>query len=490
MHSAQHIPVIVGIGQLLQRHENPLEATEPLEMMIAALKLAGEDSSVPELLKRAESIYVVRGAWDYGDPGREIARGLGITSIETVGTPFGGNFAQICVTDASLHIQSGRNGVFLITGAENGRSLGQAQRLGVKLKSTEVPGVPDRMLAEEKELIHEAERTRGLMRPSDFYALFESAIRFNNGETLAANSKRISKLWESFNTVACNNPNAWIQKPYSAQEIGFASPDNPMISFPYTRLLNANFRVDMAAGLILCSLKTARDAGVPEEKLVFLHAATEADDTAFVSTRMDLHRSPPIRIAGTRVLELARKTISEVDHVDIYSCFPSAVLIAASELDIPEDCTLSVTGGLTFGGGPLNSYVLHSIARMAEVLREDRGSTGLVSANGGLLTNHAFGIYSTESPTDGFCYENLQTQVDILPQREVVVKWEGPVTIEAYTVSYQDGKPHVGYVACLLDDGRRTWGTIEAPDILEMMTYEEFCSRSYLLNGSGKLIIN
>ena len=188
-----------------------------------------------------------------------------------------------------------------------------------------------------------------------------------------------------------------------------------MISYPYTRLMNANPRVDMAAGLILCSLATARLAGVPEEKLVFLHAATEANDSDYASTRADFHRSPAMRIAGGRALELAGKTIGQIDHVDLYSCFPSAVQVAVTELGIPEDRPLTVTGGLTFGGGPLNSYVLHSIAQMVEVVRADPGSHGLVSANGGWLAKHAFAIYSTEPQMDGFRCENLQEQVDALP---------------------------------------------------------------------------
>ncbi len=50
MSSAQEIPVLVGAGQILQRSEDPREAAEPLEMMIAALEQAGDDSGAPRLL--------------------------------------------------------------------------------------------------------------------------------------------------------------------------------------------------------------------------------------------------------------------------------------------------------------------------------------------------------------------------------------------------------------------------------------------------------
>ncbi len=490
MSSPQEIPVLVGVGQILQHLEDPREAAEPLEMMIAALERAGEDAGAPKLLQRADSIYVLRGAWGYGDPGRKLAGRLGAALAESVGTPFGGNFAQACVIDAAREIQAGRRGVVLVAGSENGRSLRQAQRQGLELRATEAPGIPDRMLAEGKPIFHEAELARGMNSASDIYAVIESAIRHARGESPKAHAERIAELWAGFNAVACGNPNAWIRKPYSASEIGRASPDNPMISYPYTRLMNANARVDMAAGLILCSLETAREAGVAEEKLVYLHAATEANDSGFLSTRADFHRSPAMQIAGGRALEIAGKTIEEIDHVDLYSCFPSAVQVAAAELGIPEGRPLTVTGGLTFGGGPLNSYTLHAIARMAEVVREDRGSTGLVSGNGGWLAKHAFAIYSAEPPNHEFRSENLQDRVDAFPLREAVVDWQGPVTVEAYTVAYRAGGARISYAACLTDDGRRTWGTLRDPAVLEAMTSEEFCGRSGRLDGGGNLSVN
>jgi acetyl-CoA C-acetyltransferase len=453
MSAAQEIPVLVGVGQVLQRLEDPRQAAEPLSMMVAALERAGQDAGAPKLLQGADSIYAVRGAWGYGDAGRVVASRLGAAPDETIGTPFGGNFAQACVIDAAREIQAGRRRVVLVTGAENGRSAGQAQRQGLELRETEAPGAPDRMVAADLPIFHDAELARGMNSASDIFAIIDSAIRHARGESLEAHAQRISELWAGFNEVAGSNPNAWIRKPHSAREIRLASPDNPMISYPYTRLMNANARVDMAAG--------------PEY----------------------FHRSPAIRISGGRVLELAGKTIEGIDHLDLYSCFPSSVQVAATELGVPEGRPLSVTGGLTFGGGPLNSYTLHAIARMAEVVREDRGSRGLVHGNGGWLAKQAFAVYSAEPPTDGFRYENLQEQMDAFPLREALVDWDGPVTIEAYTVAHRKGAPHTGHAACLTDDGRRTWGTLEAPAVLGAMMREEFCGRRGRIDGKGKLSV-
>src|SRR6185295_1835810 len=107
-----------------------------------------------------------------------------------------------------------------------------------------------------------------------------------------------------------------------------------------------------------------------------------------------------------------------VDFVDVYSCFPSAVQVAARELGLPVDDAarpLTVTGGLTFAGGPWNNYVTHSIATMAGRVRAEPGSIGLVTANGGFLTKHAVGLYGTEPPEQGFRWEDVQAEVDREP---------------------------------------------------------------------------
>ena len=102
-----------------------------------------------------------------------------------------------------------------------------------------------------------------------------------------------------------------------------------MISYPYTKLMNSNNNVEQGAGLILCSVEAARSLGVPTDRWVFPLAGTDAHDHWFVSNRADLHSSPAIRLAGARALELAGVGVDDLAHVDLYSCFPSAVQIAA-----------------------------------------------------------------------------------------------------------------------------------------------------------------
>ena len=148
------------------------------------------------------------------------------------------------------------------------------------------------------------------------------------------------------------------------------------MSLPYTKLLNSNIQTDQAAALILCSVETARALGVPRDRWVFPHAAAHAYDHWHVSERADLRSSPAIRHAGAAALAHAGTAIDEIDRFDIYSCFPSAVQISCAELGLDafgDERPLTVTGGLTFAGGPGNNYVTHSIAAMAERLRAGGG---------------------------------------------------------------------------------------------------------------------
>ena len=130
---------------------------------------------------------------------------------------------------------------------------------------------------------------------------------------------------------------------------------------------------------------------------------------------------------------------------------------------------------------------MHSIARMVELCREDQEKKGLITANGGYLTKHAFGVYSAQPPAADFQHANLQSEVDATPSRNWVVDHDGEVMIESYTVMYDQSGPAVGHAACLTADGTRTWANTEDRQLAEEMTRTEFCGRRASINGEGVL---
>ena len=171
----------------------------------------------------------------------------------------------------------------------------------------------------------------------------------------------------------------------------------------------------------------------------------------------------------------------DLAHIDLYSCFPAAVQLGAQSLGLPLDRQLTRTGGLPFSGGPWNNYVMHSIATVVSELRERAGQKGLVWANGGYATKHAFGVYSTTPPADGrFKYAYPQDEIDAMPRRELAdgADGAGTVTIEAYSVMHdRDGNPETGLAACLTADGRRTWARSAHRDLAVAMCEGEWVGR-------------
>lgn len=482
-------PVLIGYGQVNHREEiNPqTRSVEPVDLMEAAARHAA-DSRVFEAVDSIRVVNILSA--HYRDPGLLLGERIGARDFTTLYSPVGGNVPQSLLNQACLDIQRGRAGVVLLAGAETWRTRRGLKAKGGRLVwTTQDDSVPMAQVSgEDVPMAGEAEIRITLDRPAFIYPLFEQALRLARDESIEDHRRRISELWSRFNAVAVDNPHAWIRKPISAQEIAQPGPQNRMISFPYTKLMNSNNMVDQGAALILTSVEQAQRLQIPSQRWVFPHAGTDAHDTSSIAERDELHRSPAIRIGGARALELAGLGIDDVDHVDLYSCFPSAVQVAAAELGLSADDParpLTVTGGLTFAGGPWSNYVMHSIATTAELLVANPGRRALITANGGYLTKHSFGVYSTEPPAE-FRWEDVQSAVDREPTRDALVQWEGVGTIEAWTTPFdRDGQPEKAFVAVLTPDGSRTLAVIADPAGAQASVSEDIGGAKVAVSADG-----
>lgn len=483
-------PVLIGAGQLSQRVDEGEPPLEPAALIAEALRRAAEDAGVgAPALTGADAVHIVSLlSWRYRDPGLLVAQLVGAEPRDTSVSGMGGNSPQTLVNQACLAIQAGEADLVLLGGAETWRTRASNRKAGTDLGWTQqgedVPAA--RASTEDVALSAPGEQARGVLLPIQVYPLFEQAHRIEVGRGLDEHLVVMSELWARFSEVAATNPHAWIQQAYSAEDIRTPSASNRMIGFPYTKMMNSNNAVEQGAGVILCSAERAEALGVPRDRWVFPYSGADSHDHYFVSERDHLGRSPAIRLAGRAALDLAGVTAADLGHVDLYSCFPSAVEIAARELGLDIERPLTVTGGLSFAGGPWNNYVMHSIATMAGVLRDDPGSVGLVTANGGFITKHAFGVYGTEPPATPFRHAEPQAEVDALPRRELCEDPDGEVAIEAWTVMHdREGAPETGILTGLLDDGRRAWGVSTEPGVAKQMVTEDLAGRRARLRPDG-----
>lgn len=481
-------PVIVGGGQWSNRVDRGDDPVEPVDLIAEAFRRAATDSGTPHprtLLAAADAIWVIEMfSWRYPDPGALIGKRLGAQPADTARSPVGGNEPQALVTQACRAVTAGDAELVLIGGAEAWRSRNNPGGEALGWTPNDGPHTPPtaRRTGEDAPLNHPAEIAQQIYMPTQVYPLFEQALRHHWGRNVDDHLMAVSELWSRFSQVAAANPHAWSDEAMTPEAIRTPGPDNRWVGWPYTKVMNSNLAVEQGAGLIVTTAERAAAFGVPRDRWIFPLAAAEANDHYAVSHRADLHSSPAIRLAGQALFDHTGVRPDDIAHIDLYSCFPSAVEVAATELGLPltgpqAERHLTVTGGLAFAGGPWNNYVTHSLATMLGVLRDDPGSVGLVTANGGYLTKHALGLYSTEPPAEGFQALSVQDQVDALPHRAVLEPEDSDYTtaqpgqIETWTVMHdRDNQPETAIVAVLLDDGRRAWATATDADVLAEFT--------------------
>ncbi|MFE0751223.1 acetyl-CoA acetyltransferase [Gordonia sp. NPDC058843] len=486
-------PVLVGGGQVTARDGG----VEPFELLARAAREAAAEAGSSRILELVDSIRVVGLlSWRYRDPGALVAERIGAHPRHTGYTGNGGSTPQVLVNGAAEDIAAGRADVILIGGAEAWRTRmklrAQGERPAWTRQDDAVPSAP--IIVPDVPMEADSERRIGLDRPSFVYPLFEQALRIAAGRSIADHEKLLGELWSSFSAVAADNPHAWTRRQYAPEEITTPTDVNRLISSPYPKLLNSNNMVDQGAALLMCSVETAQHLGVPASSWVFPHSGTESRDTDAVAARPALDGSAPIRIGAARALELAGVGIADIEHLDIYSCFPSAVQVAAAEIGVPiddPDRRLTCTGGLTFAGGPWNNYSTHAIAAVATRLREAPGTFGMVTANSGYLTKHAFGVYSTDPPAAGFRRHDVteaveRAWVDAEPPVGVIDSHEGVAELETWTVAYdRAGSPERAFVAGRVRGGGRTLAVVTDPDDLGVLASTEAQGRRVRIAADG-----
>ena len=487
-------PVLIGQGQAVDRDTNPSTAKHPVALMVDAVAEAFRDASIG-VPKQVDSVRVVRLlSWKYANAAYALADGCGISAQEYATTPHGGNMPQTLVNLSARQIADGDLDLVVLAGGECARTRSVVKDPGAlpwpdpNAAGDSVP--PATHVVEDLALLNDEEQRLGIVLPVQYYPMFESAIRAAAGRSIADHDRRIAELWSRFSAVAAQNPFAWSRSDLSADDILAVNADNRMIGLPYRKVMNSNNQVNLAAALVMCSAQKAESLGVPRDRWVFPWSGTDCHEHQFVSNRWSFAETPAVRLGGARALQLAGLGNDDVSLVDLYSCFPSAVQLGAASLGLDLASRLTLTGGLSFAGGPWNNYVMHAIATVMMRLREQPDEHALIWANGGYATKHAFGTYATTPPQGGFKHESLQSEIDALPRRELAVGDDarGAATIEAYTVMHdRAGAPERLIAAALLADGRRAWVNAADANVARDFVSGEQVGRRIVLRRSGEL---
>lgn len=489
------IPILVGAGQITQREPDPAKALKPIDLIAEAGRAAAEDAGAGKaLLAALDTIVLLRSfsdtSWRFkspfggpSNPPKSLANRLGAERARRlIYTHPGGNMPQWSINRLSEMVTRGEVEAAMVIGGEALATQKAAQRAGLDLDWTEDAGGEPEEWGVSTRGWNDVEDRHRMAGAIYAYPLFETAIRGARGRAIADHAMAMGRLFEGFAKVAAANPLADRRNGFTADAIASVSAENPYIGFPYTKLMNANAFIDQSAAVILTSVAKAKALGVPEDRWVYLHGTADAYDHWFISDRINFHSSPAMRIVGEETFEMAGKGVADIDFLDLYSCFPSAVQIACEEMGIAEDDPrgLTVTGGLPYFGGPGNNYVTHSIAEMMDRVRSKPGSFGMVTANGNYVTKQSAGIYSTQPTDTPFAPKDpaiYQAKIDAAKGPATTEAPAGKAKIETYGVMHDRKGPSFAVLFGRLDDGRRfIANTPDDADLLAAMCRDDYLS--------------
>lgn len=276
-------PIIIGVGDFINRSKRIDDALEPLELMLKAISEALQDTglderSLAELRSAIDSLDVVRTwTWPYPDLPGLLAERLEIDPRRKHYSPHGGNQPAVVFDDAARRIARGESRVTVLTGGEAlascgfhslppfaaflTKSLSHPRPVSTyalkkqlpppgwtplnesvndvfspttrELKPGALPGAWTAKSSDDNQCADLGAKHH-IGNPIHVYPLYENGFRASRGQSLQANNQESAELYAQFAKVAERNGFAWNygKKGASAEEIGTVSGRNRMICHP------------------------------------------------------------------------------------------------------------------------------------------------------------------------------------------------------------------------------------------------------------------
>jgi acetyl-CoA C-acetyltransferase len=469
--------VVVGTGQLRRRPEldGPWDPQEPAVLMATAIRAAigdtasrttGTNALTAEALSaHIETLACVDPiAWGYEDLIGTTAQFAALQPAHGFTNPPGGNSPGDLLHRVANGIADGTFSIAVVAGSEAVYSVRRARKEGMDLQTRWTPfhGRRD-FLKGQRPLTTPVEARHGLVAPIQCYPLYENAIRASRGRTVAAHQAAVGRFMSRNASVAAANPNAWFPTPHSAEAITTVDAANRWVCFPYPKRMNAIMEVDQAAAIVVMAQSTADALGIARTDQIEFLGGGSCQDPWTPAERPDLARSEGIAAAASVAFEHAGVSIDDVDLIDLYSCFPSAVQFGMGAIGIAEDDPrgVTLTGGLAYAGGPGNSYALHSMCVAVDRMRTGDGRIALVTSLGMTASKHAVSILGVCGASDTADHRGTKTS---LPENRLfgpplVDEVGGAGTVVSYTVEFNrtGGAERTIYIVDL-DSGQRTVG--------------------------------
>lgn len=482
-----HTPILIGHGQAVEAVPDDLNAAASHAEMAgraaqAALSDAGVDGAAVDVVAcvRTFSDSSPAYACPFGGSDkfpRAVAARIGANPARAVYDVIGGQSPQTLVAEFARELSESRASCVVIAGGEALANMRAAQRAGAHLDWSErhAGDWDDRGLFAGPPIVSPTELGHGLLDAMSYYGFIETARQIDAGRSVAAHRDYMADLIAPMSTVAAHNPYAMFREAFAAQDVATAGPDNRPLTSPYLKAMVAKDRVNQGAALVMTTVAEAERLGVPREKWIFLRGHADAQE-ALMLDRTDLGQSLAMDLVFAGALEAAGVAASDIDHADIYSCFPCVVDQACDALG-RRDKPLTLTGGLPFFGGPGNNYTLHGLCEVMRACRAQPGSLGLAHGNGGWMSKQAVGIYSSAyQPGDVFADSAaIAAKIAAQPAPGQSLSPSGAARMKSYIVQHKRGEPVGAMVIGALESGERFYAKLSdiSPEVLAALAKGE-----------------
>ncbi len=467
-------PVIIGVGEA-SRKTVAGEWPSPRELAGAAIRQALADTGQAEAVAAAiDTIAAIRTFEDSGVsmdtgspdnvPGAFGAAG-GIRADRLIYADVGGQSPQAMVNELAGDIRRGETQVAIIAAAEANGTAKRARKAGVELDWKLPSDTPFDNRLSSFPILSRTEIRHGIISMPLAYSLLENARRLNLQISREDYLVRMAELGAAMSAKSLTREHAQFARHFTTSDLVREHEGNYPLTDIYRKWHVAQDAVDLGGAIIMTSAGKARELGVADDRMVYLAGAAETKEPPY-SERADLVNPLALDNALHAALDQAGFAPTDLGPVDIYSCFPVAVFAAVDTLGDPArslgDYTL--TGGLNFFGGPGNGYTMYSLAAMVEALRRDGSKPALVTANGGVMSKQAVGVYTAHQPPRPWAgdvikgYQPKSVELDDVPQGK------GRVLTYARPVN----KGVIGDATLILEmeNGARALAVLEAaPDI-------------------------
>ena len=428
-------PVLIGLGSIQQKG-NYNQLDEALILMDKAFKKAIVDCTNNDITKYINEVRVPKGFWRYRDPGKWVAENNKIKSVKTTVTKVG-ILQQNLINTACDKIQNGEIKASLILGGESRfkilrSSIENKEYIETPLNTN--PDIYDK--SPEKLQLDIEEKELGSMAVG-YYAILESAFRFMLQNNHDDHSNYLSEIYSGYSKIAAINKDGWIEQSLDKKVIKTESKKNLRQAFPYNKYHCTSWNVNQACAIIICSEDIANKLNIPSDKRVYPLASSENNHMISTLQRPNLIEPAGMHLAAKFIMDICNENNLIPNLYDLYSCFPVAVQMFAKSLKLNDIKDKTVTGAMPFAGGPLNSYVLHSTAKLIEKLRENNG-VGIVTGVSGMMTKQSYALWS-KNPCIDFRYEDCTKKAsEIELPVKLSDKKNGSGKIIGYTILIKD----------------------------------------------------